>query len=382
MTALGATSIRFRVEAGCHDRVGVPVWADVSADEVGRVEAATLVDLATGAEVPVQWERRGDVVRFYWVVDWLQEGGARDYELRVGEESKFTGFSIARDDEAGRLDVSFRGRHILTYNYGPEWSKPHVFPLRGPFGLMVTETEPADHKHHRSLWVAHGDVNGVDIWSEAEGHGRIVHRGFERVARGPVYAELAELNTWVSAEGRELVDEVRTIRVWAPRDEEYYIDFTVELRAAYGDVKLADTKEAGILSIRVARSMTVKEGGGRITNSWGGVNERETWGRRAVWCDYSGEVNGVLVGIAAFDNPLNPRHPTYWHVRDYGLMTANVFGLTRFERERGLRGDMVIRRGESVVFTYRLYLHRGDAEDADVKSRYIDYVHPPMVQRA
>ena len=30
--------------------------------------------------------------------------------------------------------------------------------------------EETDHVHHRSVWVTHGSVNGVDFWSEADGH--------------------------------------------------------------------------------------------------------------------------------------------------------------------------------------------------------------------
>jgi hypothetical protein len=33
-----------------------------------------------------------------------------------------------------------------------------------------------------------------------------------------------------------------------------------------------------------------------------------------------------------FDHPQNPRHPTWWHVRDYGLFAANPFGKHDFEK--------------------------------------------------
>jgi len=372
--------IKVRVEAGDHNRVHVPLTFVIKSEEIGSFDSAVLIDIATDNEVPIQWITEGDVVKFYWILDWLQRGGVREYELRLGEESKLRGFEITVDDEKKKLNITFNNKHILTHNFGGEWSKPHIYPLRGPFGLLITENEPPDHKHHKSLWVAHGAVNGVDVWSEAKGHGRIVHKDFLRINNGSVFAEFIELNTWVNANGEPLLDEQRTIRVWAVRDEEYFIDFNVKLLASYTDVLLADTKEAGILSVRVARSMTVKNSG-MIMNSWGGINERETWGRRAEWCDYSGEVNGIWVGITIFDNPLNPRFPTYWHVRNYGLMTANVFGLSLFEKGRGLKGDMLIRKGESRYFNYRIYIHKGNAIDARVGSRYIDYIYPPKIHK-
>jgi len=47
--------------------------------------------------------------------------------------------------------------------------------------------------------------------------------------------------------------------------------------------------------------------------------------KHADWCDYYGSIGGKTVGIAMFDHPSNPRHPTTWHVRDYGLFAANPF---------------------------------------------------------
>jgi len=42
---------------------------------------------------------------------------------------------------------------------------------------------------------------------------------------------------------------------------------------------------------------------------------------------------GKTVGIAVFDHPSNPRHPTTWHVRDYGLFAANPLGCTILKRK-------------------------------------------------
>src|SRR5258707_518706 len=57
---------------------------------------------------------------------------------------------------------------------------------------------------------------------------------------------------------------------------------------------------------------------GKITNSEGQVTEAQVRGKRANWADYSGEFLGEKAGIAIFDHPANPRHPTYWHTRGYG----------------------------------------------------------------
>jgi hypothetical protein len=110
----------------------------------------------------------------------------------------------------------------------------------------------------------------------------------------------------------------------------------------------------------------------------GGIAESETWGRRAGWCDYSGTVGGREVGVAVFDHPSNLRYPTYWHVRDYGLMTANPFGLSFFVGE-GADGSYVLPEGENLCFRYRLMVHAGGPDAAGVRRRYLDWLFPPSV---
>ena len=121
---------------------------------------------------------------------------------------------------------------------------------------------------------------------------------------------------------------------------------------------------------------------GKIENAYGGINEGETWGKRAVWCDYSGWTDGRQVGLALFDHPDSFRFPTYWHVRDYGLMTANPFGLSFFKNDPNQRGDYTLKQGDSMRFRYRLYLHPGDAKEGNVAEKYHDFVNPPVVHVA
>ena len=153
-------------------------------------------------------------------------------------------------------------------------------------------------------------------------------------------------------------------------------DFEVTIHASAGNVTFNDTKE-GTMAMRLAETMRLrpraKSGKGHIVNS-NGVRDGETWGKRADWCDYYGPVNGKIVGVAIFDNPQNPRHPTTWHVRDYGLFAVNPFGLHDFEKKPVGAGDMTIPAGESVTFRYRFYIHEGDEQQAKVAERYHDYV--------
>jgi Methane oxygenase PmoA len=97
-------------------------------------------------------------------------------------------------------------------------------------------------------------------------------------------------------------------------------------------------------------------------------------GKKAAWVDYAGPVDGKLVGIAIFDSPKNPRHPTRWHARDYGLFAANPFcehGMD--ETQPAGAGDFKLEAGKSVTFQYRIILHEGDAAQARIAARFAEY---------
>ena len=151
------------------------------------------------------------------------------------------------------------------------------------------------------------------------------------------------------------------------------MDFDVTIHASHGDVTLGDTKE-GSMAIRLAPTIRLQGevGEGHIVNSEGDRDDT-TWGRRAAWCDYYGPVKKNIVGVAIFDHPDNPRHPTWWHVRDYGLFAANPFGVHDFEGKPPGTGDIYIASGENKTFRYRFFFHIGDEQEAKVAERYLEY---------
>jgi len=301
------------------------------------------------------------------------------------------------------LQVELNGRLFTRYHYA-NVPRPFCYPLLGPDSTPMTRRFPmekvagetTDHPHHRSLWFAHAPVNGVDVWTERKDSGRIVHRGFADIASGVNAGQIKSLNDWVDAEGRVLCSDETTLKFYAPTNGAITLDYEISLKATHGDVIFGDSKE-GTFAVRVAESMRVlkpaqrgepaQPGAGHIVLSSGvsddgasaaaaknANREAVTWGKRADWCDYYGPVDGKMVGIAIMDHPNNPRHPTWWHVRDYGLFAANPFGKHDFESLSDKHaGDLKIPNGQSITFRYRLVLHEGDAKSARIAERYADY---------
>jgi hypothetical protein len=291
------------------------------------------------------------------------------------------GVQITRLED--RLCVEINGE-LFTEYFFKDVPRPYCYPLIGPGNLAMTRNWPMkdtpgeerDHKHHRSLWFAHGAINGHDFWSEEKAFGKTVHEEFLEVKSGQDVGVIKSRNKWVAADGTVVCKDERTLRIYNPgHANERVLDFDITLFASNGDLTFGDTKE-GTMAVRLAETMRLKGkvGQGHIVNS-AGVRDGQTWGKRADWCDYYGPVEGKTVGIAIFDHPQNPRHPTWWHVRDYGLFAANPFGQHDFESlPDKTAGNLTVPAGKSVTFRYRFYLHEGDEQQAKVAERYKEYV--------
>ncbi len=407
------------VKAGYHERRACPVWVQLPLQESG-VPTVRLTD-ESGMPVPCQLEPSGtgteDRLWLTWIVRDLPAGQERRYRVEPAVETEavtagpvaegVTGLAVdgtatdrgpgvvLQELPDGQLSVHIEGEHFTTYHFGSDVVRPYFFPLVGPTGASVVrswpmvegvEGETRDHPHHKGLYVAHGDVNGTDNWSEGPNHSAMRHAGFSRLVSGPVYGSFDETVEWLDREARTVVTETRRVTFFNLGVDDRVLDVSLRFNAGSATVTFGDTKEGGLLSIRLASSMdgptaSRPEGAGQIENSYAGRQEGECWGKRAMWCDYYGPLGGEIVGVCLMDHPTNPRYPTHWHVRAYGLMTANPFGLHDFYNDPDThRGDWTIPAYESRNFLYRVLLHRGSTAEANVRERYHDFIGVPAVQ--
>ncbi len=373
----------FEVHAGPHDRehtiVRVPCrdclcaglhWLeelDAAGEVTGRIPAQCCG--------PSTAELCGTMT---FILPHLAAGETRRYRVAAAQNADFAGQATVQRGE-GQWDF-FLGEHLFTsYVVRPEVARPYCYPVLGPGGVGMTNLAPADHPHHKSMYLAHGAVNGYDNWSELEGHARTVPRSGAVLSSGPVYAELSALNDWESPRGEKLLAEAVRLRVYHLPAHMRVMDWEITWTAAYGGVFFGDTKEAGTLSVRVAESLEESRGG-RIVNAYGAVGEAECWGKPAPWVDYSGTVEGAQVGLALFDHPRNLRYPTPWHVRSYGLFTANCWGLHDFTGDWSVRGDYALPAGQALRWRFRVYLHEGDVRQGKVAQKWLDFAYPPRVE--
>jgi len=382
---------RLTVKAGWHDRIWCPVETELPRTP-GELDKLVLWDLTDGVAVPVQsWATESGSVKVAWIVNEMRPHETRVYELRAAEcPVELTDGVRLENTAPGKLKVWIGGRHFTTYNYGVDVVRPYLYPVLATEGVGITRNWPmvegvagetTDHPHHKGIYTAQDEINGIRNWGEGPGHGWIVHQRFVRRFDGLVAGSFAADLDWTDHERNVYMTETRRITFYNTPLHARVFDYQVTLHASQGDLVIGDTKEGGLISARVASSMDAnKDDGGVIVNGSGGVQEPETWGKRAPWCDYSGPIGNGWYGITLMDHTTNPRFPTYWHVRAYGLMTANCFGLHDFSGDPDNRWDMSIPAGESATWRYRVLIHHGDVDEAQVAAHYESFAYPPTVE--
>lgn len=307
--------------------------------------------------------------------------------LASGEAAADNAPRIVEHDD--RLSVMIGEDHFTDYVFtGIE--RPILYPVYGPgnrrmvrhYPMKEVEGEADDHPHHRSIFFGHIDVNGYSFW-----HNELIgNRSVEHGVVGDRAIIRAE-NRWTDPHGDTVLHDT-TVLGFHTIGTSRVIDFQVTLHATEGDVTFGDDKD-GLMGIRTHPNLRlraderrgVEQVYGQAINSEG-VENREMWGKRARWLSYWGPVDDKIVGVAIFDHPQNLRHPTWWHARDYGLVSANPFGISDFEDAPEGTGDFTLSHGESLTFNYRFVLHEGSADEADVASLYEQFAgQQPFWQR-
>lgn len=303
-------------------------------------------------------------------------------------------FSIEKTASGG-LVVKHDGKVFAEYVVD-QANKPYLAPVFGAKDKQMTRNYPMktvdgethDHPHHRGICFGHEDIGGAEFWAEKKtfeemnekkpgsGDKRLAlvgsekHREYKEVKADTDGAVIVDVIDWLDPKGKKVLEEERrmTFRVI---NGNRVIDMDQDLIAGAGSVRVEDKKDAG-LSIRVPSSMAVDaKQGGRIINSEG-ITDTEAWAKRAKWCDYHGPVEGETIGVAMLNHPGSFRFPTPWHVRTYGLFTANAFASKGFDKKAEDAG-FELKSGDRIKLRHRFLFHTGDEKSAKIAEAWEAY---------
>jgi hypothetical protein len=277
-----------------------------------------------------------------------------------------------------QVSMQIDGVEKTRWYFGSEYPRPFFYPFNGPSGTSLTRMgHPGaeNHDHHRSVWFAHHDVEGVDFWSDNT-DARVRQKHWYAYRDGNDEAIMAVVMGWYDGSGKELMEQDVVAALLPVDNGQHALEIQIDMRPPRNveSVQLGKTN-FGLLAVRVAKTLSVHFGGGTLSNSEGLRGEADIFGKRARWMDYSGPVvvgravnrEAVLEGITYFDHPANPRYPTYWHVREDGWMGAS------FNMQEGL----AITTDEPLTLRYLLVAHHGAYDHAKAEVLHEGFARRP-----
>jgi hypothetical protein len=185
--------------------------------------------------------------------------------------------------------------------------------------------DDADHDTmHPGLWLAFGSLNGLDYWRNKAEIRHVRYMESPVIENDVLYFETE--NRYIDMAGENPVCRETTRFEFRKIGSDIVLDWVSKFTSVRNEIRFGHQEEMG-LGVRLARPMTVKKGSGRIDSSFGGVDEKGTWGKTASWWAASIPVpakgskfrSGIQI-LPKFD----PGDKPFWgHTRDYGLIVAN-----------------------------------------------------------
>jgi hypothetical protein len=260
----------------------------------------------------------------------------------------------------GRLDIRVRSPDQkqwidLASFVMKENARPYLHPVRDATGnVVLTEDKPADHPWQHGIFTGFHRVNGFNYWKEDQGTQRFVRLlDLKETPDRVSWRALVEL---AAPDGDVVLEEEDAVTIYAPEDADtYVIDFDLLLRARDQDVNFGKFFVGG-LAVR----MPWDRDNPRQTHlNSEGKRDRACEQQRARWCNVERPFGRETFGIAVFDHPDNPNHPSGWRADEQGLINPNVSF-----------ADWSIAAGKQQRFKYRLVVYRGSATHEQLSARF------------
>src|SRR5688572_28868174 len=292
-------------------------------------------------------------------VPWLLLALAAAYAARAAADAKPAdkGWTLKEGD--GQVTVvSPQGRPFVTYQTErpadsklPVESGCYFHPLYTPQGTVVTDVAPADHPHHRGVFLAWVEMHGkkdADFWGWGE-HAPVKDRRIIsdqlRVGGSPTSFEFS--NDW-TAEGETLLEEKLSGGVRAT-DQANVLDLTYTLTPT-ADLKLSRWAFSGFcVRTRKEGKLTAFGPGGEVKLPDPSHVKPESDWPAAAWYGYTLTFDdGKVAGVAVIDHPRNP--PSLWHNhRGVRMLNPCIVAPAAVE----------LKAGKPLVLRYRVVAHDG-----------------------
>jgi hypothetical protein len=213
----------------------------------------------------------------------------------------------------------------------------------------------------------------VSFWEDRGNDlGRIVQQQLVDLIDSDARAGILSTGAWLNGEGKPILRESREVWAYPLTTGEWMLVIDLTLTPVGGDATF-DKAGFGPIGVRVAKSLSVYFGGGAIRNSEKAEGETAIFRKPARWVDYSGYIApDIIEGLTLFDHPLNPGHPSPFHVREDGWMGAML------STDRAV----VATASSPLHLRYGVYVHARMPDASRLDERWRQFakldLHPPF----
>ncbi len=291
--------------------------------------------------------------------------------------------SWQEDDHS--LSLLNEGDVVWRLNYDKSEDKPYFYPLRTLDGTNLALQRPDDHPWHRGLWFSWKKINALNYWEEDPetglSAGRTKIEKVEMQLNEDFSAEISFELAYRPDDGDPIMLEHRVLTISKPDEHgNYRIDWIHQFSAQEGDLLLdreVPLKHGGVswggyagLSYR-ANDTDLTSIRYLDSNNWKRSESLTGYGEDANWMDLSGMVTNTSeegAGLAIFDHPSNPRHPSPWYVWFEKGEHAFFMPAFLFNEAYNLKG------GETFSLRYRVLVHQGLGSFEALNHEYESYI--------
>lgn len=319
------------------------------------------------SDVPCQFEP--SIRQLSWLTGKLEKEESALYQIHSVNTQEDLPKRYSIEKKPAHLLINVDDNLFARYNYLGVW-KPYFWPVNALSGNVVRGAGGGDHPHHTGLYLSyggHGEGGSANIWSDWDEPpygpcGKMLHQRFVSLTEGTVYAKFVEDTIYVKGNGDKILEERRTACVWYSDNGARFLDLSFETTPP-----LDIGERQFMLVARITPSMNIPEKG-HVENSEGDVGRKQVHHKHAKWCDFSGEVGDGTSGISFFDHPQNSEYPGFWgEIAVPSQMTLLHHPPDELPDNR-------------FSLKFRIYIHEGITEDAQVENRYQSYISPVNVE--
>ncbi|MBP5302226.1 MAG: PmoA family protein [Bacteroidales bacterium] len=389
-------SVNISVNAGKHDRTDCVVTADVSALKLNEKFTVELVETTNGGEVatPCQVLLNGKNAELFFVLTGnTGPGQVRTYVAKKVKKAKIVETSKMKanmDDKA--IVLQKNGKDVLKYNFAINQSPAGVDPIfnRGgyihpaytPSGFVLTNIQPADHRHHYGIWnpwtklMYDGQV--YDCWNLIERQGTVRPEAVEALYEGDVFSGFdASLNhiVFTDAGERTAMREIWKVRVYNVGDG-YLWDFESELTPGSKPVTLKEYRYAG-LGFR-ANAVWTKDNVEMMSSEGKTRQQIDNTTGRWIYTNGGTGVGNNVAGLLYMCHPDDYNYPEpirIWNEQQ-NMGRGDVY--MNFVPTKNM--DWKLKANKTYTLKYRFYAYDGMMTPTKAEKIWSDFGEPPIVK--